>query len=101
MEVPSDHAHVLLCVAREPQSRLREITEAIDITERAAHRIIAELKEGSYVSRDATGGATSSFHPDAVIRHRTSSTRCSVAALGELVAPLIDPQTVSTGTPPA
>ena len=41
----TNHAHVLLCVAHEPQIRLREIADAVGITERAAHRIIAELEE--------------------------------------------------------
>jgi len=41
----TNHAHVLLCVVHEPQIRLREIADAVGITERAAHRIIAELED--------------------------------------------------------
>ena len=33
----TNHAHVLVCVARDPGIRLRDIAAAIGITERAAH----------------------------------------------------------------
>ena len=39
----TNHAQVLLCIAQDPGIRLREIGEAIGITERAAHRIVVEL----------------------------------------------------------
>ena len=51
----TNHAHVLLCVAHEPEILLREIADAVGITERAAHRIIAELEEGGYISRERNG----------------------------------------------
>jgi DNA-binding MarR family transcriptional regulator len=36
----TNHAQVLLCIAQDPGVRLREIGEAVGITERAAHRIV-------------------------------------------------------------
>ena len=66
----TNHAHVLLCVAHEPQIRLREIAEAVGITERAAHRIIAELEDGGYISRERRGRRNLyRFHSDAVMSH--------------------------------
>jgi predicted HTH transcriptional regulator len=49
------HAQVLLCIAEDPGVRLREIGERIGITERAAHRIVGELVEGGYLTRERRG----------------------------------------------
>ena len=51
----TNHAHVLVCVARDPGIRLREIAAAVGITERAAHRILSELVEEGYVLRERQG----------------------------------------------
>jgi DNA-binding IclR family transcriptional regulator len=48
----TNHAQVLICVAEEPESRLRDIAHNVGITERATHRIITELIEAGYVSRE-------------------------------------------------
>ena len=51
----TNHAQVLLCIAHDPGVRLREIGEAVGITERAAHRIVAELADAGYISRKRNG----------------------------------------------
>ena len=51
----TNHAQVLLCIAHDPGIRLREIGEAVGITERAAHRIVVELAEAGYISRKRNG----------------------------------------------
>ena len=51
----SNHARVLLCVAHDPSSRLRDIGERVGITERAAHRIVDELVEAGYLTRERRG----------------------------------------------
>ena len=51
----SNHGRVLLCIARDPAIRLRDIGEQVGITERAAHRIVAELSEAGYITRDRRG----------------------------------------------
>ena len=51
----TNHARVLICVAQDPGIRLREIGEAVGITERAAHRIVGELADAGYVSRQRVG----------------------------------------------
>ena len=45
----------MLCIAREPGLTLREIGGRIGITERAAHRIVAELEESGYLTRERNG----------------------------------------------
>ena len=51
----TNHAQVLLCIAHDPGVRLRDIGEAVGITERAAHRIVAELAAAGYLARRRTG----------------------------------------------
>ncbi|HZO59495.1 MAG TPA: MarR family transcriptional regulator [Solirubrobacterales bacterium] len=90
----TNHAHVLLCVAHQPQIRLREIADAVGITERAAHRIIAELEEGGYISRERRGRRNHyRFFPDAVMAHPNfQNSMLGDLTLSELVAPFTDPQ---------
>jgi predicted transcriptional regulator len=51
----TNHAQVLLCIAHDPGVRLRDIGDAVGITERAAHRIVAELTAAGYISRRREG----------------------------------------------
>ena len=51
----SNHAQVVLCVAGDPGIRLRDIAASVDITERAAHRIVDELVRDGYISRERQG----------------------------------------------
>ena len=45
----TNHAHVLLAIAAEPDLRLRDVADRIGITERAAQRIVAELETAGYL----------------------------------------------------
>lgn len=45
----SNHAHVLICLANTPDLRMRDIAQAVGITERAVQRIVAELTEGGFL----------------------------------------------------
>ena len=51
----TNHGQVLVHIARDPDARLREIGDAVGITERAAHRIVSELTNAGYISRERTG----------------------------------------------
>jgi DNA-binding MarR family transcriptional regulator len=51
----TNHAQVLICIARDPGIRLREIGETVGITERAAHRLVGELATAGYLSREREG----------------------------------------------
>ena len=51
----SNHGQVLLCIARDPSVRLREIGAQVGITERAAHRIVGELVDAGYLVRKRHG----------------------------------------------
>ena len=49
------HARVLLLVAHDPGVRLRDIAASLDITERSAFGIIADLVEAGYVVKEKNG----------------------------------------------
>ena len=51
----TNHAHVLLVVRRDPHARLREIADAVGITERAVQLILGDLESGGYVRRTRMG----------------------------------------------
>ena len=51
----TNHAHVLVCIARDPGVRLRDIATEVGITERAAHRIVSDLVDEGYVTREREG----------------------------------------------
>jgi predicted ArsR family transcriptional regulator len=51
----SNHAHVLVCLSRQPDIRLREVAAVVGITERAAQSIVADLVREGYVTRVREG----------------------------------------------
>ncbi len=66
----TNHAHVLLCITRDPDLRMREIAERVGITERAAQRIVGDLVDSGYVSRKRVGRRNEYVvNPDVPLRH--------------------------------
>lgn len=51
----SNHAHVMVCLAKNADRPLREVALKVGITERAVQRIIADLEEGGYLVRERVG----------------------------------------------
>lgn len=51
----SNHGHVLVCIARDPDILLADIAERVGIRERAAHRIVTDLIEAGYLTRTKIG----------------------------------------------
>ena len=47
----ANHAHALLCIARDPGIRLRDVADRVGVTERAAQRIVSDLVEAGYLDR--------------------------------------------------
>jgi DNA-binding IclR family transcriptional regulator len=81
----SNHGHVLLCIAREPEIRLRDVSNRVGITERAVQRIVADLVEGGYLSRVRSGRRNRyELHPDQPLRHPVEQHQ-QVKSLLELV----------------
>lgn len=51
----TNHGLTLLCIADDPAIRMRDIAVHVDITERAAQRIVADLVDAGYVERERVG----------------------------------------------
>ena len=66
----TNHAHVLVCIAEDPDIRGRDIAAKVGITERAAQAIIADLVADGYVTRTREGRRNRyRIHPDGPLRH--------------------------------
>jgi hypothetical protein len=51
----TNHGRILLCVAHDPGVRLRDIAASLNITERSAFGILADLAEAGYVVKEKDG----------------------------------------------
>jgi DNA-binding transcriptional ArsR family regulator len=51
----TNHAHVLLCLARQPDIRQIELAAEIGIRERTVNRILTELEAAGYINRERQG----------------------------------------------
>jgi DNA-binding MarR family transcriptional regulator len=81
----SNHAHVLIALATDPEPRLRDVAERVGITERAVHKILADLEAQGLVARERDGRNNRyTLHLDQPLRHALEAHR-SVAALVEFV----------------
>ena len=66
----SNHGHVLVHLNRDPDSRIRDIAEAVGITERSAQAILADLAESGYVSITRIGRRNNyKINPTLKFRH--------------------------------
>ncbi len=84
----TNHGHVLVFLYRNPGARVRDVAEAVGITERAAHNILAELEADGYVTRSKIGRRNQYvIHPEQTFRHPAEATR----PVGELLH-IFDPR---------
>ena len=51
----TNYGHVLLCIAADPDTRLRDVAERVGITERSTQRIVADLIEEGYLKHVKVG----------------------------------------------
>jgi hypothetical protein len=49
------HGRVLLCIARDPGVRLRDIAASVGITERSAYGIVTDLTAAGYAGKQKDG----------------------------------------------
>ena len=66
----TNHGHVLLAIADDPETRLRDIAARVGITERAAQLIVSDLEAGGYLTKEKVGRR----NHYTVVRGRTSAT---------------------------
>ncbi len=81
----TNHGHVFLALAVDPGLRLRDLAERVGITERAVQRILGELEEAGYLSREKEGRSNRyRLRPDQALRHPLES-HVTVGSLAALV----------------
>ena len=51
----TNHARVLLCIAHDPDARLRDIAASLGITERSVYGIVTDLTAAGYVIKHRDG----------------------------------------------
>lgn len=84
----SNYAHVLVCLARDPDMRLRDVAEQVGITERGVFKIIGNLEAGGVVTR-VKEGRRNHYEIDTSVklRHPLESAR----DIGALLEMLLEP----------
>jgi DNA-binding Lrp family transcriptional regulator len=67
----TNHALVLVAVARHPRETTRDIGNAVGITERATHKIINDLKAAGYITKIKRGRCNEYvIHPDVPLKEK-------------------------------
>ena len=83
----TNHAHALVCIARDPGLRLRDVAERVGVTERAAQRIVSDLVDAGYLDRLREGRRNSyRVRSDRPLRHPVERGH----DIGEILAVLDD-----------
>lgn len=81
----SNYAHVLVCLADNPDARLRDVADRVGITERTAFRLIGELEEAGILERAKEGRRNHYIiNTEAHLRHAIEE-QCTIGELLETV----------------
>ena len=85
----SNHAYVLIVLARDPESRLRDVATSVGITERAVQKIITDLEDAGFITRIREGRRNRyEIHMEANMRHPLQAHR----TIGHLLTMAVDPR---------
>jgi predicted transcriptional regulator len=72
----SNHAHVLIALAKEPSLRVRDLAVVVGVTERAVSAILTDLEEAGVLVRGREGRRNVYvINPEAPLRHSVESHR--------------------------
>ena len=92
LEVPAwtfltNHAHVLIAIARDPELRQRDIAHVVGITPGAVVRILHDLEENGYVTSERIGRRNRyQINADVTLRHPLEAHH----SVGDLITSLAD-----------
>ena len=93
----SNHGHVLICIAQQPDIRLWELAQTVGIRERSAQRIVNQLVDAGYVNRhhhDRHGArVTYTVNRD----HHLRRPHLSLYTVGDLIDTFTRPRHVHDG----
>jgi DNA-binding MarR family transcriptional regulator len=77
----SNHAHVLICLSRNPDLVLRDVADLVGITERSIQKIIRDLEEAGVITKKRIGRRNVyTLHTDTHLRHPVES-HCTIKKL--------------------
>lgn len=91
----TNHARVLLCIARDPDIRIRAIALTLDVTERTAHSVVRDLTDAGYVVKERDG-RRNRYHIQAHLPLQDAASR--QRPIGELLDLLVDNDDASPTT---
>ena len=90
----TNHSHVLICLRREPASRLRDVAALVGITERAVQTMVADLVRAGVLTRVRNGRRNHYLiHTDAPLRHPVEAGR----TMGSLLQLADEPRGTEAG----
>ncbi|MFD0267457.1 helix-turn-helix transcriptional regulator [Streptomyces sp. NPDC127106] len=88
----TNHARVLIAIARDPGIRLRDIAANCDLTERTVQAIVTDLQADGYLTRTRDGRRNRYvIAPGARFRHPAEADREIAGLLTYLIGPLTAP----------
>lgn len=88
----SNHGHVLVCLARNSDARLRDVAADVGITERAVQKIVRDLQDGGMISVTKNGRRNRyRIHKKQTLRHRLEA-HCKLRDLIKLVNKIPEPE---------
>jgi len=77
----SNHGHVLVCLSRNSEARLRDVAADVGITERAVQKIVRDLQDGGMISVTKSGRRNCyRIHKKQTLRHNLEA-NCSLRDL--------------------
>lgn len=83
----SNHAHVLVFIAQNPEARLRDIAAGVHITERTTQRIINQLRETNVLCMEKIGRRNRyTINLDSELRHPMEAD----VTVGDLLSNILD-----------
>ena len=81
----SNHGHVLFCLSRDTEARLRDVATDVGITERAVQKIVRDLQDGGMISVTKSGRRNRyRIHKKQTLRHQLEAS-CTIRDLIKVV----------------
>lgn len=88
----SNYGHVLVCLARNREARLRDVAAKVGITERAVQKIVRDLQDAGFVTVSKQGRCNRyRINRRKSLRHDLES-HCTVGKLLALVSRAVPPE---------
>jgi hypothetical protein len=83
----TNHLHVLACLTRDPELRIRDLADLIGITERTTVQILSQLEAAGYLTKTRVGRRNHyTVHGELPLRHPMHN-GCQVGELLRVIEP--------------